>query len=312
MGVPLVSVLIPVYNGEPFLAECLDSVLAQNFGDFEVLIGDDCSKDGSAAVIQRYADRDPRIRWWKNQKNLGIGGNWNACLREARADLIKFVLQDDKLLDASALRRLAGVMNGDRSVSLAVSASQRIDSRSEVLRLRNSFGESCVWDGKQIILRCFEANANLIGEPSLVMFRKSQAGRGFNERMVQLLDLEMWFHLLEQGRFAHIAEPLCAFREHPAQQSEINRQTGASAGEALMLAESYFAKPWLREVTTPRTIFALMYNLRKTYGGKAEPLRMEMRKSVSTTEYVGCWLRYKISRPFKNLHRWLQKRGLLR
>src|SRR5580700_3470617 len=123
MGMPLVSVLIPVYNGEPFLAECLDSVLAQDFGDFEVLIGDDCSKDGSAAVIQRYAGHDGRIRWWKNQKNLGIGGNWNACLREARADLIKFVLQDDKLLDASALRRLAGVMNGDRSVSLAVSAS---------------------------------------------------------------------------------------------------------------------------------------------------------------------------------------------
>ncbi len=302
MAAPTVSVLIPVFNGEPFLAECLDSVLSQDLPDFEVLISDDCSTDGSAALIRRYAERDRRIRWWTNPRNLGIGGNWNACLQPARADLIKFVLQDDKLLETSALRRMADVLNGDPSVSLVGSASQRIDARSQVIRLRNPFGKSRVWDGKQVIFRCLDANANLVGEPSLVMFRKAQAARGFDTRMVQVLDLEMWFHLLEQGRFAHIAEPLCAFREHADQQSAVNRRSGASHQEGLLLAQCCFARPWMKEVESPRPIFALLYGLRK-FDDRAEPLRAELRKRISAPAYAACWLRHKINRPIQQLRR---------
>ena len=67
-----VSVLVPVYNGEAFLAECLESVLAQDFADMEILIADDASTDGSAAMVERYAAKDSRIRWWKNPDNLGL------------------------------------------------------------------------------------------------------------------------------------------------------------------------------------------------------------------------------------------------
>ncbi len=309
---PAISVLIPVFNGEPFLAECLESVLAQDFADFEVLVSDDCSTDGSAALIHSYAERDRRIRWWTNPCSFGIGANRNACLRAARGKLIKFVLPDDKLLDASAMRRLASTLNDDPSVSLAGSASQRMDPESKVLNIRNGFGESRVWDGKQAMLRCFDAGANLIGEPSVVMFRKSQATRGFDERMVQWLDLEMWCHLLEQGRFAHIAEPLCVFREPPAQPTGGNRGAGGAEGEPLMLAESYYLKPWVRETATPRTFFGLMYKLHKRYGRQAGPLHGEMRKQISTPQYVRCWLQYKATRPFQHLGRWLRRRGMLR
>ena len=233
MRTPLVSVLIPVFNGEPFLAECLESILAQDLGDYEVLISDDGSTDGSAAVIQRYAARDSRIRWWRNPRNLGIGGNFNAGLKAARGEFLKYVLQDDKLLDPSALRRMVAPMEKDASVSLVGSASHLIDSRSRLLEVRNRFRRSGVRDGKRIIIYCLEHNGNLIGEPSLVLFRKSQSARGFDEQLVQLLDLEMWFYLLEQGRFAYLAEPLCAFRQHPAQLTEVNRRSGASAEEDL-------------------------------------------------------------------------------
>ena len=110
MRAPLVSVLIPVYNGEPFLAECIESVLAQNFADYELLISDDGSTDGSSAVIRRYAERDGRIRWWRNPRNLGIGGNFNACLKAARGEYLKYVLQDDKLLDPAVLRRMVATL----------------------------------------------------------------------------------------------------------------------------------------------------------------------------------------------------------
>jgi len=69
MNPPKVSVLVPVYNGERYLAECLNSVLAQEFQDLEILISDDGSTDNSAQIIRAIAARDARIRWWKNPRN---------------------------------------------------------------------------------------------------------------------------------------------------------------------------------------------------------------------------------------------------
>jgi glycosyltransferase involved in cell wall biosynthesis len=311
MRTPLVSVLIPVFNGEPFLAECLESILAQDLGDYEVLISDDGSTDGSTAVIQRYAARDRRVRWWRNPRNLGIGGNFNACLKAARGEFLKFVLQDDKLLDPSALRRMVAAMESDASISLVGSASHLINAHSRLLKVRNHFRRSGVRDGKRVIIHCLEHDGNLIGEPSLVLFRKSQSARGFDEQFVQLLDLEMWFHLLEQGRFAYLAEPLCAFRQHPAQLTKVNWRSGASANEGLSLMEKYYRRPWMNEAATPRMLFTQMYYLHKHHGAKAAPLRAEIARTLSRRAYATWWVWHKLTHPFSNFRRWLEKRRIL-
>jgi len=312
MSAPLVSVLIPVFNGEPFLAECMESVLAQDFGDYEVLVSEDGSTDGSVKVIEHYAQRNARIRWWRNPQNLGIGGNFNAPLKAARGEYIKYVLQDDKLLDSTTLRRMVAILQDDPSVSLVASAARLIDAQSRLIRVRNSFGRSGVWDGKRVIVRCLEENANLIGEPSLVLFRKNQAQRGFDEGMKQLLDLEMWFHLLEQGRFGYVAEPLCAFRQHAAQQTEVNLRTGASAEEDLILKERYYVKPWMKTAATPQAIFTQVYYLRRRPGERAAAVSAEMYKTLGRRRYAFCWLRHKVTRPFYNLRSWLRKHQVLR
>ena len=312
MSAPLVSVLIPVFNGEPFLAECLESILAQDFGDYEVLISDDGSTDGSVTVIERYAQRDSRIRWWRNPRNLGIGGNFNAPLKTARGEYFKYVLQDDKLSDPSALRRMVAVLESDSSVSLVVSAAHLIDAESRLIRVRNPFERSGVREGKRVIVQCLEENANLIGEPSLALFRRSQGVRGFDEGLRQLLDLEMWFHLLEQGRFGYVAEPLCAFRQHAAQQTEVNLRTGASAEEDLILKERYYVKPWMKTAATPQAIFTQVYYLRRRPGERAAAVSAEMYKTLGRRRYAFCWLRHKVTRPFYNLRSWLRKHQVLR
>jgi glycosyltransferase involved in cell wall biosynthesis len=311
MRTPLVSVLIPVFNGESFLAECLESILAQDFGDYELLISDDGSTDGSAALIQRYAARDSRIHSWRNPRNLGIGGNFNACLKAARGEFLKYVLQDDKLLRPSALRQMVTTLENDPSVSLVASASQLIDAQSRPIQARNSFGQSGVREGKEIIVHCLKENANVIGEPSLALFRKSQAARGFDDQLKQLLDLEMWFYLLEQGRFAFIAEPLCAFRQHPAQLTEINRRSGASANEGIILVEKYYRRPWMKEAATPKMLFTQMYYLRKRPGERAAVLRAEIARTLSWRSYATWWVWHKLTQPFCNFKRWLVKRRIL-
>jgi glycosyltransferase involved in cell wall biosynthesis len=308
MHVPVVSILVPVYNGERYLAECLESILAQDFENYELLVADDGSKDGSIGIMERFAARDKRLRWWRNPHNLGLGGNFNACLKAAQGRYIKYVLQDDKLLHSSVVRRMAEILDSDASVSLVGSASQIIDSESRVVRVRNRFRHSGVMEGKRVIVECLKEYANLIGEPSLVLFRKSQALRGYDEGLKQLLDQELWFHLLEQGRFAYIAEPLCAFRQHAAQQTEVNRLRGNCSEEDVLLLERYHDRAWMDEVITPQAVFTQYYYLRRRPGDRARAVSEKLARRLTRRSYAVCWLRHKLTRPLRNLNRSVRRR----
>jgi glycosyltransferase involved in cell wall biosynthesis len=90
---PQISVLMPVYNAERFLKEAIDSILWQTFTDFEFIIIDDCSTDSSPEILQSYTD--PRIRLFRNEKNLGISATLNRGIELARAPLIARMDADD-------------------------------------------------------------------------------------------------------------------------------------------------------------------------------------------------------------------------
>jgi glycosyltransferase involved in cell wall biosynthesis len=304
MTVPKVSILIPTYNYARYLPEAIESIIGQDFRDFELLISDDCSTDNSAEVIARYAAKDSRIRFEIHSKNLGMVENWNWCLSEARGEFVKFIFGDDKLISPAALSQMVALMESDPAISLAASASRVVDSRSNVIETRNNF-QPGTFDGKKIIVRCLERPANLIGEPTVVMFRKKDAARGFDPRYRQLADLEMWFHLLEQGKFGHLAAPLCAFRKHPAQQTGLNR--GRTEDENLWLLEEYFAKGRLAKMTTRRLLFAQIYSLRKLPAARDSGTVKEMKRLLGADWHLFFLIRRKITTPFYKLARWMRR-----
>jgi len=303
-----VSVLVPVYNSKKYLAKCLDSILAQDFSDMEILLADDGSTDGSLELIKKYAAKDRRIRWWRNPVNLGLAGNFNCCLRAARNEYVKFVLQDDLLLSPSTVRQMVQALDADPAVTLVGSASYVLDEHDRRIEFRNSFSHTSVMDGKTAILHSLARNGNYIGEPSVVMFRRDKAGRGFDERYRQLVDLDFCFYLLEQGKFAYLAEPLCAFRRHSKQQTAVNRESGAHVQDELMLAQSWLSRPWLRGFAGGKVKFLQLYTLQKHYGERARPFMEKNRASLKTGAYIFYWLEYKITRPFRKLNQSLQKR----
>ena len=301
---PKVSVLIPVYNGERHLAECLESVLAQDFNDVEILIADDGSSDGSQKIIETFAARDPRLRWWKNRRNLGLTANTNVCLRAARGAYIKFVHQDDALLSPAALRKMAAALDENPAVVLVGSQPHLTGAKSPPLLF---FNKSQRCDGKQTVIACFEQNNNLIGQPTLTLFRKSAAPRGFDERFTGHMDFEMWCYLLEQGDFFHLAEPLATWRVHQNHQTARARASGVTDREALLLTEIYYEKNWLRAAATDRLLFSQIYYLRKKYGATAASLTDKMMTQLSARRYAWLWLKHKSSRPFHQLVRKFQR-----
>ena len=93
-NMPAISVIVPVYNVESFLSECVDSILAQTFGDFECILVDDGSPDGCPAICDAFAERDGRIRVIHKQ-NTGFSGSRNSGMDIARGDWIAFIDSDD-------------------------------------------------------------------------------------------------------------------------------------------------------------------------------------------------------------------------
>ena len=311
---PRISVLIPTYNYARYLPEAIESVLAQEFGDFELLIVDDCSTDDTAGVVRPFCARDARVHFSANASNLGMVNNWNRCLEEARGEYIKFLFGDDKLCHPQALGKMIALLERHPSATLAASARMILDEKSRVVDVWRPLAEGC-HHGRTILTACLMENGkNLVGEPSAVLFRKSDARRGFDARYRQMVDVEMWFHLLEKGDLAYTREPLCAFRCHPLQQTERNTDSGVAWKEHALFIASHAIQPrFPREV-----VFPILFHLRHSRGKSPDATSSEMLEWQRRLagRWGGGWrwfywfycLRHRLAKPFRNLAHSAQKR----
>ena len=314
MNPPKISVLIPTYNYARYLPEAIESVLAQDYRDFELLITDDCSSDNTAEVVRPFCERDARVHFSVNSSNLGMANNWNQCLGQARGEYIKFLFGDDKLIHPQALHKLLALMQRFPSAVLAASARTIVDENSKVADVYRDLAEGCHAGRKIITAYLMENGKNIVGEPSAVMFRKADAQRRFDPRYQQITDVEMWIHLLEKGDLAYTREPLCAFRCHPHQQTERNTASGVSHREHAVYFSNYAVQSWLpRKVVFP-ILFHLRRRRRKNPGATdAELLECEQRltrrwgKGWRFAYWLYC-IRYHVTKPFRNLAHSAQKR----
>ena len=127
---PSLSVVVPVYNVEAFLAECLDSILGQSFGDFEVIVVDDGATDSSHEIAAAYASRDSRVKVIR-QANAGLGAARNRGLAEARGEYVMFVESDDIVLD-NAFRTLVETVRESGSDFVVGSFRRGTPERSSI------------------------------------------------------------------------------------------------------------------------------------------------------------------------------------
>jgi len=130
---PRVSIGMPVYNGERFVRQAIDSVLGQTFADFELIISDNASTDDTEKICRAYARRDPRIRYFRNETNIGAARNFNRVFRLSSGEYYKLANADDACAP-DLVASCAGVLDRYPEVVLCYAQTTLIDERGAVIR----------------------------------------------------------------------------------------------------------------------------------------------------------------------------------
>lgn len=209
---PLVSVVIPAYNNEDTIGATVKSVMGQTYRNLEIIVVDDASTDGTAEVILGLQEKDARIRLYRNEKNLGMAGNWNECMRRAGGEYVKLVCADD-LLDAEAIEREAEAMERYPSVNLVESDTRLVDIYGKKTGVFRRYRKAGVVDGKKIAKTALVWN-NFFGAPVNNLIRRSvfrETGY-FDSGFTYILDFDLWIRIACAGDVYIIHELLNSFR----------------------------------------------------------------------------------------------------
>ncbi len=222
------TVLLPVYNGERFLKEAIESILGQTYKDFELLIIDDCSKDGSAALIESF--NDPRIRFLHNANNLGLIGTLNRGLEEAKGAFVARMDQDD-IAAPERLEKQLALMSGDLQLLAAGTAMVLLSAQGEQV------GALPVLVGHEALKRALTV-VNPFAHSSMILRKEAalQVG-GYHKDAYATEDYDLWTRLAAAGHVANLEEPLLRYRLNPEGMSISGRNTQKKRAAAIADAQ---------------------------------------------------------------------------
>lgn len=237
---PLVSVLTPVYNGERFLSECIESVLAQSYQAFEYIIVNNCSVDRSRAIAEEYARRDSRIRVVDNATFLSSAQNHNACLREISGDsrYVKFVHADDWLYP-ECLSRMVALAEEHPSVVLV--SAYRLDG--DGVSLTGLPHDRTVFSGAEICRRTLRGGFYVFGSPTSILLRAPRVRMRdpyFEETRYRMhFDTASCYEELRHGDFGFVHQVLTGTRRHGRADSSRAQRLNTYAVEVLRMVRDY-------------------------------------------------------------------------
>jgi glycosyltransferase involved in cell wall biosynthesis len=211
---PKISVVTPVFNGERYLAEAIESVRAQTCRDWEYVIADNCSTDRTLEIAERYAAMDPRSRIHRADTHLPIIANWNRALRQISPDsrYCKVLHADDRLF-TECLARMSALMDAHERVGLV---GEDIGADEAIQCDGLPYGQS-VWPGHEICRNTLLGRYYLFGSPSSTMIRadliRAKPQGFYNEHNLHA-DFEVCYEILETHDFGFVHQVLTFTRMH--------------------------------------------------------------------------------------------------
>jgi glycosyltransferase involved in cell wall biosynthesis len=249
ISTPLVSIALPVHNGERFLAEALQSLLGQTFKDFELIIGDNGSTDGTVEICQDAVAADPRVRYLRSPTNHGAAWNYNRLFGQARGKYFKWAAHDD-VYDRLWLERCVDALDADPGVVLAYTRTIEIDATGAELEnyrpLRYARSGRPSRRAHEVLSkrsRCFEAFG--------LARREALEGTGLIGAYTSS-DRTLILELALRGQFCEVPEYLFLHRQHQGRSVRV-------------FPDARQRLAWFEPVTTSRRIFPT-WRLLREYG----------------------------------------------
>ena len=281
---PMVSIGLPVYNGQKFIGAAIDSILAQTFTDIELIICDNCSTDQTETICRAYAAADPRVRYHRNEQNIGASRNYNLAFSLATGKYFKWATHDD-VIQPTYLERCIAVLESDPSVVLCHSQTQIIDEFGqpvgakavrEFIQDANGQPLQVGLDSSGRKLRSTRADERFHGiildtlwcYEIFGVMRADVLGKTTLQEHFYGTDKVLLAEMSALGQFAEVPEPLFLNRRHPANSGNLKTAKEREVWNA-PLAKRHFPFPRLLCL--------------KGY------LRVALRSPMSLSERIGCF-----------------------
>ncbi len=218
-SIPKVSVITVTFNREQFIREAIDSVLAQTFTDWEMVIVDDASTDNTERIVKDYIDGESRIKYFKNKVNLGIAKTRNRGLELARGEYIAPLDSDDIWLDVNKLKKQVEFLEINKDYSMLGGGIMRINEKSQPIK-------KVLFPVYDSLIRKIILQFNPFPQSTL-LYRKSVAlacgGYSHNYKICD--DYELWLKMGLQSKFTNIPQVLAGYRVHGGNITKTKRLT---------------------------------------------------------------------------------------
>ena len=197
---PLISIILPVFNGELYLKQSIESCLNQTYRNIELIIIDDCSTDRTPDIIQKYATQDDRVRFFRNEKNLKLPKSLNIGHKKAKGTYMTWTSHDN-YLNINAIDQLVHTMTR-RNCDIVYSNYSKVSEFGEQIIKKNLEGVSNLFFG------------NIIGPSFLYKRAVFERNQGYSENLFLVEDHDFWIRAARHSTFYHLNEDLYSYRIH--------------------------------------------------------------------------------------------------
>ena len=268
---PLLSVTVTNYNYARFLPTALDSILAQTYTDYELVVVDNASTDGSLEILREYAARDPRIRLVEHETNIGALANLRESVERCRGRYRVHVDADDWIISPTAFERQMAMVDAHPDITLVYSHLTMFGPDGAKTHVSRPFPADVVMAGEDAVEAILGFTLNHTG----MLFRIDayRHGGGYPEGLPHVDDMLLGIRLCEQGSVGYIADELYSFRQHGA-NVHLAPQLAVVRDEFLPVVESAFSGPLgpkLSPAVRKRIVQNTLVHLPTQYVFRGEP-----------------------------------------
>lgn len=209
---PEISIILPVYNGEKYLRESIDSIIAQTYGDWELIIVDDCSNDSSPSIIDEYINRYDRIQVIHNATNMKLPESLNIGFRHARGKYFTWT-SDDNIYESSALEEMKDCLVAHPSSPMVVADMCIVDEYGNYM-----------FDGEMFVNEKM-AYYNCVGACFMYRAEVVKSVGEYDSKWFLVEDYEYWLRIIKKyGNLVHLEKMLYRYRSHAESLTKMRRQ----------------------------------------------------------------------------------------